>query len=71
MVPVHGYINKTNYSPDAIRWIDYIAAQNNLKIQHALNNEGEKKIDGVSVDGFCEQTNTIYQFHVRFFFLVL
>ncbi|XP_055924592.1 uncharacterized protein LOC129956687 [Argiope bruennichi] len=67
MVPVHGYINSTNYNPDAIRWLDFIATQENIEIHHALNKQGEKRINGVSVDGFCEETNTIYQFHGCFY----
>lgn len=66
MVPVHGYVNKTNFSPDSIRWLDYVATTQNLRIQHALNGRGERKIAGVSVDGFCEETNTVYQYQVTF-----
>lgn len=68
MVPVHGYINKTNYSRDSIQWLDFVAFTENLQIQHALNKTGEHKIAGISVDGFCEATKTIYQYHVRFVF---
>lgn len=64
MVPVRGYINKTNYSNEAIRWLDYVAFSEGILIQHALNGSGEKKIAGISVDGFCAATNTVYQFHV-------
>ncbi|KFM74869.1 hypothetical protein X975_12654, partial [Stegodyphus mimosarum] len=64
MVPVYGYTNKTNYSVDGIRWLDYVAYTENIKIQHALNGYGECKIGGVSVDGFCGAKKTIYQFHV-------
>ncbi|GBN71262.1 hypothetical protein AVEN_229710-1 [Araneus ventricosus] len=58
MVPVRGYTNHTNYSPDAIRWLDFIAIKENIFIEHALNRKGERKIDR-----FCEETNTVYQFH--------
>ncbi|XP_071040091.1 uncharacterized protein [Parasteatoda tepidariorum] len=67
MVPVNGYINNTNYSSDAIRWLDFVAADQGITIEHALNGSGEIKIGGVSVDGFCRQTNTIYQFHGCFY----
>lgn len=66
MVPVHGYTSKTNFSPDSIRWLDFVAFSQGLHIQHALNGTGERKIAGVSVDGFCESTNTVYQYQVRF-----
>lgn len=71
MVPVHGYVNRTNFSPDSIRWLDYVASSQNLRIQHALIGKGEWKIAGVSVDGFCEETNTVYQYQVIYFYLFL
>ena len=77
MVPVHGYLNKTNFSRDSIRWLDYVATTQGISIQHAFNGTGERKIGGISVDGFCEETKTIYQFQVTFtlyltvFFLIL
>ncbi|GBM64779.1 hypothetical protein AVEN_90514-1, partial [Araneus ventricosus] len=67
MVPVRGYTNYTNYSPDAIRWLDFIATKENIFIKHALNRKGERKIDDITVDGFCEETNTVYQFHGCFY----
>lgn len=66
MVPKHGYNNGKNYSPDAIRWLDYLSFCENLCIQHALNMNGEVKIDGSFVDGYCEANKTIYQFQVHF-----
>lgn len=64
LIPSNGYINSTTYSMDSIRWLDFVAKSENVHIEHALNGRGEKKIDKISVDGFCLQTNTIYQFHV-------
>lgn len=66
MVPVRGYLNSTNSSPDCIRWLDFLQFSEGTVINHAKNGNGEKKISGVSVDGYCEATNTIYQFHVSF-----
>lgn len=65
MMPIQGYVNSTNYSPDSIRWLDFIAETEGLNIQHALNSIGEYRVDGISVDGFCKETNTIYQFQVN------
>ncbi|KMQ82024.1 putative dna polymerase-like protein, partial [Lasius niger] len=62
MVPVTGYVNKTRNSPDALRWLDFVACTQNIQIQHALNGTGEVKIAGYSVDGFCQATKTIYQY---------
>ncbi|XP_035234161.1 uncharacterized protein LOC118205994 [Stegodyphus dumicola] len=67
MVPTHGYINSTNYSPDSIRWLDFVAASEGLQIQHALNGSGEHRVAGISVDGFCQETQTVYQFQGCFF----
>lgn len=64
MVPVHGYINRTNFSPDSIRWLDFVASSEGVHIQHALNGTGERKISGISVDGYCGETKTIYQYQV-------
>ncbi|GBL60239.1 hypothetical protein AVEN_60158-1 [Araneus ventricosus] len=67
MVPVHGYINRTKFSHEAIRWLDYIALKETVTIQHSLNQKGEKSGNGLSVDGYCAETNTVYQFHGCFF----
>lgn len=67
MVPVRGYVNSTNYSNDSIRWLDFISETEGIEIKHALNGQGEKRLGGISVDGFSEQTNTVYQYHVRIF----
>lgn len=64
MVPVHGYVNSTRFSPDSIRWLDHLMFVRDLFIHHALNGLGEKKIAGISVDGFCSGSNTVYQYHV-------
>lgn len=69
MVPVYGYTNSTNYSADSIRWLDFVAESEGIIIQHALNGHGEKKIANISVDGFCHETNTVYQYHVSLYSL--
>ncbi len=50
------------YSKDSICWLDLIMHKENINIQHALSG-GEKVISGHKVDGYCEKTNTVYQFH--------
>lgn len=71
MVPVSGYTTNVNYSPDSIRWLDFVAMQDGVNIEHALNNTGERKVGSTYVDGFCEETNTIYQFHVSKMYKIL
>ena len=52
------------YSYVCIFWLNLIMEQENINIQHALNG-GEYKIPGTKykVDGYCAETNTIYEFH--------
>ncbi|GFY74898.1 uncharacterized protein TNIN_225431 [Trichonephila inaurata madagascariensis] len=47
---------------DSIRWLDFVAHTEGHRILHALNGTGEQKIAGYSVDGFCKETNTVYQY---------
>lgn len=51
-----------------MRWLDFVAFSKGKVIAHAhaLYGNGEKKISGVSVNGYCEATNTIFQFHLNF-----
>ncbi|GBN72881.1 hypothetical protein AVEN_272306-1 [Araneus ventricosus] len=67
MVPIHGYVDKTKFSHDAIRWLDYVALKENISIKHGMNQTGEQIVNGISVDGYCDETKTIYQFHGCFF----
>lgn len=52
------------YSAKCIRWLEEIMRVEHISIQHALNG-GEYRVPSTSykADGFCEQTNTIYEFH--------
>lgn len=64
MVPIAGYLNRTNYSRDSIRWLEYEARMKNINIRHALNGNGEVKINSISVDGFCAETKTVFLYQV-------
>ena len=58
------YAKTDNYSKMSIIWLNYMS--NGVNIQHALNGgEKELTIDDKTykVDGFCEETNTVYEFH--------
>ena len=56
------------FSKSSIEWLEFIAAQTNTKILHACNG-GEKVIVDEElgkkyyVDGFCEETGIVYEFH--------
>lgn len=55
----------TSISIKQISWLNYIMKEQNIFIQHACN-KGEYRIPELnnrSVDGFCAETNTVYQFH--------
>ncbi len=53
-----------NFSKLSIQWLELISKLNNIYIQHALN-DGEYKIEKTKykADGYCKETNTIYEFH--------
>jgi len=58
--------NTTRYSKISIEWINNISEKENVYIQCATNN-GEYKIEGIGkVDGYCLETNTVYEFHGDF-----
>ncbi|MCK9369669.1 hypothetical protein M0R04_07155 [Candidatus Dojkabacteria bacterium] len=57
-------IYRSGYSSTCIEWLESIMKLDNIDIQHALNG-GEFKIPETlySADGYCIETNTIYEFH--------
>lgn len=52
------------FSYKCVKWLESIAAANNINILHALNG-GEYNIPNTKfkADGFCKENNTIYEFH--------
>jgi hypothetical protein len=54
----------SNFSKSQIQWLEFLEKYNNIYIQHALN-EGEYMIKNTrwKADGYCKETNTIYEFH--------
>ncbi len=60
------------YSKSSIEWLEFIAAQKHLTIPHACNG-GEKAILDMQlgktyyVDGFCEETETVFEFYGRLY----
>ncbi|XP_067669969.1 uncharacterized protein [Haliotis asinina] len=61
-VPGDGY-TKGQYSLISIQWLEWLIHSHDRHIQHALN-EGEYLIPGTKykVDGYCRDSNTVYQF---------
>ena len=65
LVPATGYVSRDNYSRKSIIWLEWIKSNNpRIIIQHALTDCGEYRVPGTNyrVDGYCEQTRTIYEF---------
>jgi formylmethanofuran dehydrogenase subunit E len=55
------------YSKKQIDWLDSIMSYENISIQYALSHEGEYKIPTLGkVDGYCLETNTVYEYHGKF-----
>ena len=52
------------YSKMQIEWLNFISKKDNIIIQHA-ENEGEYIIPNTrfKADGYCKETDTIYEFH--------
>ena len=52
---------KIKQSIVAAKWLSYISEKEDLYIQH-VRNGGEKRVGDYSLDGYCEETNTVYEF---------
>lgn len=56
------------YSKKQILWLNYVSNTNNVIIEHAENNkEHSIKNSKYHADGYCRETNTIYEFHGCFY----
>lgn len=55
---------KSGFSNMCIEWLNSIMREHNIHIQHAYNG-GEYTIPGtkIRVDGYCKESNTVYEFH--------
>ena len=49
------------YSKISIVWLDWLSKRDGVNIKHALNG-GEKTFPFGKVDGFCEESKTVYEF---------
>ena len=52
---------KIKQSNVAVKWLSYILEKEDLCIQH-VRNGGEKRFSNYSLDGYCEETLTAYEF---------
>ena len=65
---------KIKQSNVAVKWLSYISEKEGLYIQH-VRNGGEKRFNNYSLDGYCEETHTAYEFqgcfwHGKFFVML-
>ena len=61
---------RVGYSKISLEWLNYVEKSENINIIHFMNG-GEYKIEGPEkigkVDGYCLETNTVYEFHGDFY----
>ena len=68
-----GIVDETptdNYSIKSLKWLKYVSMNKNINIRHACNGgEQSLTVNGkqYKVDGYCQATNTVYQFHGCYF----
>ena len=53
---------KTKTSNKAVKWLSWVAETEEIDIEHAKNG-GERRVGSYSLDGYCEETHTAYEFH--------
>ena len=52
---------KRKQSHEALQWLSYMADKEGICIQHHRNG-GEKRVGPYSLDGYCEETHTAYEY---------
>ena len=52
---------KRKQSHEAHQWLSYTAEKEDIHIQHARNG-GEKRVGNYYLDGYCEETDTAYEY---------
>ena len=52
---------KMKQSNLAIKWLSYEMERNDIHIEH-VRNDGEKRVGKYSLDGYCEEYHTVYEF---------
>ena len=60
LLPQHQEL-KRNQSHEALQWLSYTAEKEGIRIQHHRNG-GEKRVGPYSLDGYCEETHTAYEY---------
>ena len=65
IIPPHGHTPQDKQSVQALKWLRYVAEKESIYIRHA-GNSGEERIGPYRVDGFHEETNTVYEYNGDF-----
>ena len=60
LLPQHQEL-KRKQSHEALQWLSYTAEKEGIHIQHHRNG-GEKRVGHYSLDGYCEETHTAYEY---------
>ena len=60
LLPQHQVL-KRKQSHEALQWLSYTAEKEEIRIQHDRNG-GEKRVGRYSLDGYCEETHTAYEY---------
>ncbi|XP_055918297.1 uncharacterized protein LOC129950379 [Eupeodes corollae] len=62
LIPKNGYRCVDNQSTEAIKWLILEEQSRKINIKHAAKGR-EAIINGVKVDGFCEENKQVFEFH--------
>ncbi|KAK5650251.1 hypothetical protein RI129_001280 [Pyrocoelia pectoralis] len=62
LIPVGGYRMADTQSKIALQWLRWIEHSQQISIQHAGKAREYRIPEGVKVDGYCKENNTIYEF---------
>ena len=60
LFPQHEELKRTQ-SHEALQWLSYTSDKEGIHIQHHRNG-GEKRVGRYSLDGYCEETHTVYEY---------
>ena len=60
LLPQHQVL-KRKQSHEALQWLSYTAEKEGIRMQHDRNG-GEKRVGKYSLDGYCEETHTAYEY---------
>ena len=62
LIPLRALQRNRPQSKEALEWLEWEASESNRNIRHRFN-EGERQIGRFFVDGFCEETHTVYEYY--------